>query len=527
MLTVIFRIRKIFFSTLLLLLTLRVAAQPVNQNLSNSIGWDGEPYLACNPEHSENLIVAWMSFQLPFRLGIEVKSSMDSGQTWSNSIFLPQLSNSYTSADVSIAFGHGYEVYLSYINSRQNPDSGGVFVVRSTDGGASWSAPVRAIDVHASSEYPVDRPWIVIDNSNTASDGTLYITTKPVSWSPVPNRPTYTVSTDRGITWTPLRFADTTGFTSTIINSPMAAPAVDAGGTFHMAYPAIVNFLPAMVLASSADQGSTFHRSVFLSPAYLSTDTNPKQAWKLCTDPTNVDNLYFFWTNNSNGDLDIYTVFSHDHGQNWSSPLRINDDALSNGNMQDMLWATVSPDDGSIVTAWRDRRNAPDTGFFQPFDIYTSMSTDGGISYNRNVKITDTLTPFDTMLSSAGNDFLSVDAGGNKVHYSWSDYRSGELELYYANILTSGLNLVPTTTDMSFEVYPVPARDVLYIRQSGKNSGTTDIQLLDIYGRTVTGQKVENHGGVVSISLAKLGEGIYFLKLGYGLQSCIRFPVIR
>ncbi len=57
-------------------------------------------------------------------------------------------------------------------------------------------------------KLPIDRPWLVVDKSNTINSGTLYITSISPSWIPPPNRNYFKVSSDSGYTWTPIANVD-------------------------------------------------------------------------------------------------------------------------------------------------------------------------------------------------------------------------------------------------------------------------------------------------------------------------------
>jgi len=162
---------------LLLAALFRLSAQ--NQNISNGQFFDGEPYLAIDPTNPKHIVVAWMGYTFGNPLGIKTRVSFNGGATWSAPKTLPHFSPSFHSADPSLAFGTDGTLYACYIDYRENPDSGGVYVIRSSDGGLNWTNAVKAIDAYADgSKYPLDRPWLTVNPVN----GHLYITTKPAPW---------------------------------------------------------------------------------------------------------------------------------------------------------------------------------------------------------------------------------------------------------------------------------------------------------------------------------------------------------
>ena len=179
------------FSLLFLFLFRFTTAQPANTNISNSILFDGEPFLAINPANNQNLAVAWMGLQFSsgqFRIAIKTRASFDGGSTWSPVNSLPHFGSGYGSADPSLAFDRNGLLYACYIDYRESPDSGGIYVARSFDGGLTWDTPSLAFDMYDDPvKRPIDRPWLVVDKSSTPNFGTLYITTKPAPWIAPPS----------------------------------------------------------------------------------------------------------------------------------------------------------------------------------------------------------------------------------------------------------------------------------------------------------------------------------------------------
>lgn len=70
-------------------------------------------------------------------------------------------------------------------------------------------------------------------------------------------------------------------------------------------------------------------------------------------------------------DLDISFTWSDDWGAHWSRPVRVNNDPIGSGVIQDRVWITFDPGSGLPVVAWRDRRNS-----LEPQGIGNGVMTD-------------------------------------------------------------------------------------------------------------------------------------------------------
>src|SRR3982751_4224821 len=71
--------------------------------------------------------------------------------------------------------------------------------------------------------------------------------------------------------------------------------------------------------------------------------------------------LYVNWTDERNGDQDVFVTSSSDGGETWSAPVRVNDDAVKNGKAQFFTWMAIDPTDGSVNTVFYDRRDTEGT----------------------------------------------------------------------------------------------------------------------------------------------------------------------
>ena len=290
------------------------SAIPVNTEISKGVIFEGEPYLGINPTNPQNIVAAWMSFHLIGNpVTIETRSSFDGGATWSDTVSLPHQNAAWQSADVSMAWRADGVLFISYIDYLDSSSTeGGDYVVRSTDGGRSFSQPVQTVDAAADTDVSLDRPWIVVDNS--VSNGNLYICTKPAPWNPLPNHTYFTRSTDGGLTWAHEAVLDSTNYPATYVDAPMGAPTVAGDGTLSIAYPFYSTLLNAgFALAQSHDGGESFTRSFLMLPVEdLKEKDSIKGGFHLIADPTNPNHLVFAWPDARDGDYDVFAISSFD-----------------------------------------------------------------------------------------------------------------------------------------------------------------------------------------------------------------------
>jgi len=491
-----------------------------NRNLSNGVVFDGEPYLTINPTNSQHLVVAWMGWKLNNKITIKTRVSFDTGLTWSTTNNISHTVSTYQSADPSLAFDNYGNLFLCFVDYTPSPAAGAVYVIKSTDGGLSWGTPTEVINVNSDgTQQPLDRPWMVIDNSGGVNDGNIYVTTmNPNVFGPVtpPYNPYFIKSTNAGVSFDPWRYLDTTNWKAgSIIPQPMATPCVSSNGTFHAIYPSLVftQSPPGQyILATTTSAGNTFNYNTALQILIGNTDTLPKKGYLLIANPADSNHLIFAYPSFDNGDIDVYITESSNAGNTWATPIRVNDDPIANDRMQDLIWADFDTD-GDLIVTWRDRRNAPDSTYTVSSEIFGAVRWKDSTNFSPNFVITDSSISYNNVLAQSGNDFMNVNLINDTLYAVWGDTRNNFLNIWFQqkDLKTGAIYIKDLANNTSpIEIYPNPIKDLLNIN-SGKNLlNNAEIEIINILGESILKQKVNHQRTQLNISNLKSGN--YLLK---------------
>jgi len=492
-----------------------------NQNISGGSVFDGEPYLAVDPNNSQQMVVAWMGYVFLNKIAIKVKSSSDGGQTWSTTNAIPHIKPSYGSADPSLGFDKNGNLFLSYIDFDESIDSGAVYVAKSIDGGLTWLAPKEVINIHSDgNQKPLDRPWIAVDATTGANAGNVYVTTispdRP-GLIPAPYHPYFIHSTNNGNSFNSWRHLDTVNWLSgNAIPQPMASPVVSSNGTFHALYPSYVssqNLYAQYILASSTDGGSSLsYKSAF---NVYNTNINEPLAKKgvlLRANPADANHLAFLHLDEEHGDLDVFLKESIDNGNSWSLSKRVNDDPIGNNRMQDLVWASFD-NDGDLFVSWRDRRNGTDSTYSTSSEIWGAIKWKDSVSFSPNFKVSDALIAHDTVLNSSGNDFMSVVMRNDTLNAVWGDVRNGKLNIWFQRMDAHGIPLSVKQLSQenipSVNLYPNPV--TTYVTLTGR--GLLEATVLNINGEVILKSKNNQSLDVWNVKLGSLESGVYFIQV--------------
>jgi hypothetical protein len=335
-----------------------------------------EVSIAINPKSPDNIVAA--SFQTgrppqPRNASYNYVS-MDAGKTWKT---IPVADpKGLTQGDDAVYFsgdGTAYHAHLSFVGIRvaKPPRAeSGILIEASKDGGVIWSDSVPAIN-HINSVTPFeDKPGIVVDNApHSPYKGNVYLawTRFDVYGSSDPEHHSqiyFSRSTDSGKTFSrPLRISDKDGDCLDSDNTVEGAvPAIGPHGEIYVVWAGPLG----LVLDKSVDGGLTFGKDRVIGQMPGGWDFSVAGLDRANGMPvTGVDlsngphqgTLYVNWVDARNGDPDVFVMSSHDGGETWTAPVRVNDDALKNGKVQFFTWMSVDPIDGSVNVVFYDRRD--------------------------------------------------------------------------------------------------------------------------------------------------------------------------
>ena len=414
-----------------------------NVDMSNEDTPQSETSITVNPNNPKMLVGGSNEI---VRLPMRGYFSSDGGKSW-GAVDLPLPPAATTNgtdfgSDPGVAFDTHGNVYYSYIvvffnRSFQSIQGTEMAVAKSFDGGKTWPQ-ATFFNFNSGSGKFNDKPYIAVDtNPNSLFRDNVY-----VAWDNASNNAgkssandalLFARSTDGGLTFSnPIAVNILHGGPSAVIG---ADPFVGPNGEVYVAWHDVQNNV--LLVNSSFDGGVTFGQPQSISPTIVAfDDAIPAQASRhaLLYPACDADRsagpnrgiLYCSWMDETatNG-TDIFVAHSVDRGATWSNPVRVNDDPTGVRKDQFNQWLSVDPVSGSVNLSWIDARNDPAD---VKTDIFFSQSTDGGVTFAPNIKVTTAMSdesaanPFADASDQYG-DYEGIVAFDSSIHPIWTDGR--------------------------------------------------------------------------------------------------------
>lgn len=404
---------------------------PLTNALPGLLGTDvaAEPYVAVNPTNPNNIAAIWMD-QYPNANAVSV--TLDGGATWQNVVipgFTPATGGTSKSAfDPWISFDPNGNLYSS--GGAGLPKGNALFLVnKSTDGGISWSSPIRVNstgnDGNGWGPFGDDKPSITADPINP---NYVYMTwarfNEATSFKGQSAETMFARSIDGGLTWQTEQSIHTTPKSDFVWGHQIV---VLPDGTLIDAYTEgkfTNNHQGALTLQRSTDHGLTWSTPISALVQQPLVDSQEKPPNAVVTDP------------DTGRPVEAHPMFPS---------------------------IAVDRQSGNLYAAWIDARFSN----FQYNSIAFSMSSDGGLTWSPPVQANQTPDAVPAIDRQAWNPTIAV-AGDGTVGISYYDFRNntaapGALTDYWlATASAPATN--PTNwsevrlTNTSFDVGQVPTR---------------------------------------------------------------------
>jgi hypothetical protein len=386
-----------------------------------------EPTIAINPRHPNNIVAGSVLDNVYY--------SKDTGKSWNKAKLSSPFGVYGDPAVIADEKGIFYYFHLS------DPTGGGggyetekldrIVVQSSEDGGQTWS-PGESIGLNHPKDQ--DKQWVTTDTR-----GNLY-----ASWTQFDKYGDSDPACHSNILFSMSKNGKK--WSDPVVLSQTPGDCVDDDNTAEGAVPAVTFDGKAFVAWSN--QGKIFlDRSFNGGALWLNNDITVAEqtgGWDLkipghdrcngmpvlMTDKSKSPyrgSLYIVWGDQRKGedDTDIWFTRSHNFGDNWSSPMRVNDDGT--GKHQYLPWMTVDQETGYLYILYYDRRNYDD----MQTDVYLAYSVDGGASF-KNVLISE--KPFTPQDDRFFGDYNNISAHKGIIAPIWTRMDGGRTSVWTAII---------------------------------------------------------------------------------------------
>ena len=420
-------------------------------NVSATTGNQAESFVNVNPTNPNN-IVATSNIDSP---SIFRAYSTDGGTTWTRGT----IATGVACCDGQAAWDSFGNLFLVYLNAAVTQ----VNVILSTDGGATFSAPVTA------GTGSVDQPSIAVGNGSVWVDwnqsGSMVARGAPVTglgtWGPFNAQQAIPSATGSfgGIAVGPgpnggkviVTYQSPTGGQGpATIFANVDADGLGAGG------------FGARITVSTTNVGGF---DFIPAQNERSIDAEAGVVWDATGGPFN-NRIYLVYTEetvNENNDTDILMRTSTDDGTTWSAAVRVNDDATTRS--QFLPYVTLDPTSGIVAVGFHDCRN--DNGVPGPggtnmipnddAEYFGTFTTDGGATWAPNRRLSGGFSN----ATASGNgidygDYVGLSAFAGKLYAMWADNANcdgtnpngtlHQFDLYANPLMFSGGSPTPTPT---------------------------------------------------------------------------------
>jgi hypothetical protein len=409
---------------------------------------------------------------------------------------------------------------------------GGIYVVSTTDFGATWSQRTNADPLNSSND---DAVHASADRSGFYP-GNVYAAWTDFNIAGTPVQ--CTRSTDEGTTWSARRtlaIGSNRGQGAAVAIGPNGevyvvwahyttgtgevgigiSKSTNGGLTFGV--PAVAFPINGIRVSNGGLVGLNGTRANSFPYADVDRSTGPRRGWVYVVTPElDVPNT---------GQSDIYLHRSADGGTTWNSPIRVNGPDVDPGKWQWMPSIAVDPSTGDITVSYNSM-DSTGTNFMA--NRYSAYSTDGGDTWDRWV-ISDVRFLWSMIGTPQGQIYPSSKAAttalGGLAWSVWTDVRTGKSQVWLERIDYTQTSvqqeekksgLLPFSLQQNYPNPFNPSTTITY--QLPVRSHVTLI-VFDVLGRevaTLVGGVEESGPKSVQWNASGVAGGVYLCRLTAG-----------
>jgi len=331
-----------------------------------------------------------------------------SGDKWQKLLELRSSEKGVTIRDPELAVSSSNELALVYRWWRNSPRAKQLRVVRSDDGGKTWSR----------SEQPIDTSGKAFDPNAAWGGGKTLV----VVWADERRGGrVFDVyarrSSDGGVTWGPEQLLS--AFPEKLPSDAFVRPRLlgDGQDRYWVVWMGLKNGRSSVYMNRSVDGGRQWTDPVSLTGESQSVFGHILQRAG--------DRMLLTWHDIRTGRDRLYAAASSDAGVTWTAAARVDHLPESSEVAASSSTALLNAD-GEVLVAWQDARNGRD-------DIFLGRSTDGGRTWGSEDQRMDADEP-----GTALSRFPSLArAKDGRVVLAWDDDRAG-LEDVYMRVRSAG-----------------------------------------------------------------------------------------
>ena len=380
-------------------------------------------------------------------------TSNDGGNTWTDGGTLPTNATGDVGDPVLARDNVTGEIYLSTLQYSGN----GLAVFKSTNDGATWSAPTQGAPGATGFQ---DKEWIVVDNFAGPGQGNVYLGYRDFAGSGG------------------MRFTRSINHGATFLPSPGLLLKSSGQGAYVTVSPDhSVNYFwydgTTIKMRKSTDQGVSFASEITVTnltstgtngdltlPAGFRSNSFPSVAVNAVS-----GNMYVVYndpTSTSGGDRgNIKFCQSTNGGATWSAAVILNDDGTTRAQYIPSI--AVKPDGSGLSVTWYDNRNDPSNLNIERWGVTATISG-STITFGANFRISPQFVPVfgvDPVVNTTYmGDYDMMAADNTYFHTLWGDNRDQSIfvpsrknaNVRHAKFTINGPGAIPTFISSSVSV---------------------------------------------------------------------------